>query len=188
MALPNIMIGTPIDSRGAIATAPLDSTLPTDASSELDLGFETVGLIAPEGFEIEPVRTTVEIDVWGGDIEREITTQFKEVVRTTFMESAKAEVLKLVFGEDNVTVGAEGDISVKKNASQPAPRAWSFTMKDGDGRRRVVVGKGQLRLNGAVTYVHSDAIKYPVEITCMPDANGDTSNEYLADTAAPVGP
>lgn len=183
MALPELMIGTPIDSRGAVATAPLGSTLPTDASTDLDPAFETVGLIGPEGFEIEPVRNTVELDVWGGTVEREVSTSFKETIRTTLMESANAEVLKLVYGEENVEVGVGGAISIRKNASQPAPRVWVFTMKDGDGRRRVVATKGQLKLNGAVTFVHSDAIKYAVEINCMTDANGDTSNEYISDSS-----
>lgn len=188
MALPEIMIGAPIDARGAIASAPVDSTLPIDAASELDPGFETVGLIGPEGFESDPQRTTAEIPVWGGMVAREVTTDFKELFRFTIMESANAENLKRLYGSDNVVVGEGGGISVKKNAAMPDPEAWALTMKDGDGRRRVVIPKGQLKLNGAVVYVHSDAIKYPVEVTGLVDDEGNTSYEYIADTGDVEGP
>lgn len=184
MALPEIMIGAPIDARGAIASAPVGSTLPTDASTELDPAFETIGLIGPEGFESDPQRTTAEVPVWGGTVARKVTTDFKELFRFTIMESAKAENLERLYGADNVEVGVDGGISVQKNAAMPKPEAWSLTMKDGDGRRRVVIPKGQLKLNGAVVYVHSDAIKYPVEITGLVDDEGNTSYEYIADTSA----
>jgi len=189
MALPEIMIGAPIDARGAIASAPVDSTLPTDARTELDAAFKTVGLIGPEGFENDPQRTTADIPVWGGGTAREVSTEFKEYFRFTIMESAKAENLIRVFGADNVDFDeGSGKITVRKNASLPAPEARALTMKDGDGRRRVVIPKGQLKLNGAVQYVHSDAIKYAVEITGLEDAEGQTSYEHISDLSITPGP
>ena len=183
MALPEIMIGAPETVGGAVAAAPVGTALPTDATSELGAEFTVRGLIGEEGFSLASSRDTTDIKVWGGATKRRLTTDYQETITVTFMESADAEVLKAVFGEDNVNESG-GKITIAHNVAGPSEKAWTFTMKDGDARRRVVVPKGQLFLNADVVYVHNDAIKYQVEIACLQDEDGNTTYEYIDDVAA----
>lgn len=182
MALPEIMIGAPVTAAGAFAAGPVGTALPTDATMELDAGFVERGLIGEEGFSLAPNRSTQDIKVWGGSTRRRLTTEFSEVVSVTFMESADAEVLKAVFGENNVSVEG-GKIAIAHNAEGAAEMAWTITMKDGDARRRLAIPRGQVFLTGDIQYVHTDAIKYSVEIACYEDEEGQSSYEYIDDDA-----
>lgn len=180
MALPSIMIGQVVEARGVLHTAPIGATLPTSAGESLEADFETLGAIGPEGFSITPNRNLIELEVLGGSVAREIGTSYNETASFTLMEAGNAAVLKALYGESNVIVDeASGEISIAKNADLPEPASWVITLKDGDSRRRITIEKGQIKVTGAVVYVHSDAIKYPVEIKCFEDETGNSSNEYL---------
>ncbi|MFP7697116.1 hypothetical protein [Trueperella sp. LYQ143] len=182
MALPKVMIGSLEKVGGSVAAGPLNTALPTDAKSELDPAFKTRGLIGVEGFTWSPEREDTEIEVEGGLVARTLTTKYKERISLTFMEAANAEVLKAVFGEKNVEA-KDKKVSIKHNALDPAELAWVISLKDGDGRRRLVIPRGQLKLSGEIAFVHNDAIKYPVEITALADDNGNYTYEYIEDTA-----
>src|SRR5699024_1933139 len=112
-----------------------------------------------------------------------------------FLESANADVLKLIHGEDNVTV--EGNsVSIKHTAKMPPRQAFILDMLDGGTRIREVIPEGQLTTSGEVQFVHSDVIRYSVEIEAFPvdgevkafsyidsdssdsDGGGDESGEY----------
>ncbi|VEI13214.1 phage tail tube protein [Trueperella bialowiezensis] len=183
MALPEIMIGAPLTAGGAFAVAPVGTALPTDATSDLNPAFKTLGLIGEDGFTLTQNRSTNDIKVWGGATKRRLTNEFSETVGATFMESAAAETLKAIFGEDNVQVAGK-KISIAHTSDGSAEQSYVITMKDGDARRRLVIPRGQLFLTSQIQYVHSDAIKYDVEITCYEDEDGRTSLEYVDDTAA----
>lgn len=188
MALPQVMIGAPVSAAGAFAAAPVGSTLPVDATSELDKAFKTRGLIGEDGFKIAQDRSTTDIKAWGGSTVRTLTNEFAETITVTFLESANAEVLKAVFGEENVTVGTKGEISVAHSAQGSGLMVWAATMRDGTARRRIVAPKAELFLNGEISYVHSDAIKYEVNIKCYPDDKDKTIYEYLSEAAATPAP
>lgn len=188
MALPEIMIGSPITAGGAFAAAPKGTALPTDATAEVGAEFITRGLIGVDGFTLAPNRDQSDLEVWGGMTARRLTTKYSEILTTTFMESTNADTLKAVFGEDNVVVSGEGKIAISHNAQGPGEMAWVVTMKDGDARRRVAIPRGELFLTGQIQYVHTDAIKYTVEIACYEDEAGQSSYEYIDDTATvPAG-
>src|SRR5690606_237118 len=52
VALPKPMVGAPITATGGVAAGPLDSDLPTDASSSLPSGIVALGLVGDEGVSL----------------------------------------------------------------------------------------------------------------------------------------
>lgn len=183
MAFPEVMIGAPITAGGAFASAPAGTRLPTDAKTPLAKEFTTRGLISEDGFTLTVDRSTEDLKVWGGETKRRLTTEYTETVTVTFMESANADTLKAIFGDENVQ-SAGGTVSVHHTAAAAPERVWAITMKDGTALRRLVIPRGQLFLTSDVQYVHTDAIKYEVEITCYADDEGKSIYEYLEEDAA----
>lgn len=182
MAIPKFMVGAPIEADGALASAPAGTPLPTDAKTPLPEAFNAKAILSDGGWSLDPNRQTTDLKVHGGGTARTITESFSEVVSTTLVEGADAEILKLVYGEDNVEVSGK-KVSVKHNAKPNGARVWVLGDRDGDAVRRLVIPSGELFLTGGVTHVHNDMIKYQVEIRCAEDANGNSSYEHIEDTA-----
>lgn len=185
MALPEVMVGAPITAGGGFASGPVGTALPTDAVATLNDALKTRGLIGEEGFTLTPNRTTADIKAWGGSTRRRLTNEFSETVAVKLIESASAETLKAVFGEENVT-DTDGKIAIVHTKEGAAEQSWVITMRDGTARRRVVIPRGQLFLTSSVQYVHTDAIAYDVEIICYEDDDGNTALEYIDDVTAAV--
>lgn len=179
MALPTPMVGAPISATGAIARAPLGTTLPTDASSALDQRFEELGLIGEDGVSLAQERSTDDIHAWGGSVVRKIQTEYSENFTFTLMESTKAEVLKAVYGADNVKVTGK-NIAITHNATPAEPAVYVITMKDGDMLRRFVIPNGQLSVDGDTAYSHSDVIQYSASVGALNDEKGNSSYEYVS--------
>ncbi|MCM3907607.1 hypothetical protein [Trueperella bernardiae] len=182
MAIPKFMVGAPIEASGALASAPAGTSLPTDAKTKLPEAFNAKAILSDGGWSLNPNRETTDLKMHGGGTARTITESFSEVVTTTLIEGADAEILKLVYGEANVEVAGK-KISVKHNAKPNGKRVWALGDRDGDAVRRLVIPNGELFLTGEVVHVHNDMIKYEVEIRCSEDEHGNSSYEYIEDEA-----
>ena len=184
MALPEPMVGAPISATGAIARAPLDTALPTDATTALDPAFEVLGLVGEDGVSLSTERTRDDKRAWGGQIVRTVQSGYGETITFTLLESTKLAVLKALFGDANV-VDAAGKITIKHNEQTPEKGVFSITIKDGTKLRRLVAGNAQLVMDGDVTYVHSELISYSVTVTAYPDEDGNNIVEYIDTPGTP---
>lgn len=186
MALPNGFVGAPIS--GGIYSGDTTATLPADAIAAIsDADLDKLGYLSDEGYSLTRDRSTDDIRRWGGQIFRTVQTEFSETLSFTFLEGDKVEVLKEVFGADNVTGTAETGISIKHNEQTLSSRAFVFDMKDGDKRRRLVVPNGQITETEDITYSHSDVVRYGVTVTCYADDDGNCAYEYIAQQTAGSG-
>ena len=183
MALPEPMVGAPVSATGAIAKADIGTVVPTDATTELDAGFEVLGLVGEDGVTMSTERSRDDKRAWGGQIVRTVQSAHGVSLTFTLLESSKAEVLKALFGDDNVTSTA-GKIAVSHNEQIPSKGVFAITMKDGEKRRRLVTSNAQMIMEGDVQYVHSEIITYSVTVTCYPDEDGNSVIEYID---APTG-
>ena len=178
----NVAVGKPnLAVSGGILVAPTGSTRPVNADDALDSAYVPLGYVGEDGVTETSERSTEEIRAWGGVKVRTVQTEYGCSLSLTLIESRRAETLKTVFGDDNVTV-ADGVITVKRNEAVLPHRQWVIDMKDGDNARRLDVGYGQITEVGDVTYSDGEAISYEVTISCDPDDNGDSLVEYITDT------
>jgi hypothetical protein len=94
------------------------------------------------------------------------------------------EVLKRVYGEDNVSVDAEtDDITISIKADDPEERVWVFEIAlRGGKKKRIVIPDGAITAREEITYNDSDAIAYGITVSAYPNSDGETHKEYMTGT------
>lgn len=164
---------------GEFYRAPLGSTLPTDAVADLDAAFAGLGFTGEDGFVVSQARSTEDKRAYGGDVVYSLQTEYGVSVQVTVYESQNAEVLKTVFGDDNVTVSG-GNTTVKYNKKRLPRSVFVSDHVTDQGLLRQVIPVGQVTEVGDITLVHTDILMYQLTITAYPDSNGDYMLEYRA--------
>jgi len=176
----NVSTGKPVVG-GAIWTAPIGTTLPTSTGVELDTAFACLGYVSEDGLKNNNSPSVSNIKAWGGDIVA--TTQTEKVDEFSFelIEALNVDVLKAVYGDDNVTGTLQTGIAVTANSQEPDSRSWVIDMLMNDGSaKRIVIPNGKVTSLGEISYTDSDAIGYDVTVTAFPDSSiGGTHKEYM---------
>jgi hypothetical protein len=97
----------------------------------------------------------------------------------TLIETKNVDVLKAVYGDDNVTVDASGNVTVNVIAEDPEEAVWVFELALRGGiARRIVIPDGAITSRDEITYNDSDAVGYGITISAYPDASAKTHVEY----------
>lgn len=172
---------------GALLRAPLGTALPVSARVALNVAFVDQGFIGEDGFTQSEARDTEKKKAFGGSVVKVLQTDYSVTIQFAFLESINAEVLKSIYGEDNVEVGTtedENEIVVHKNKNRSPAAAWVIDVFDGDALIRTAIGNGQIIEVDDIQKVHSDTIMYTVTMECFEDVNGDNLVEYIAKGAA----
>lgn len=175
-----VLVGAPITATGGLLFGGLDVALPTDAATPVDPAFIKGGYIGEDGVTRTTDASDDKIKAWGGDTVKIVRTEHSITYTFAFLESANADVLKLIHGEENVTV-TPGKVTVKHTSRMPERKAYVLDMKDAPASIREVIPDGQITTSGDVTFVHSDVIRYEVTIEAFPDADGVKAISYVDD-------
>lgn len=182
----NVNIGKP-KVGGAIYRAPLGTALPTDATTALNAAFACLGYASDDGLTNSNSPSSSNIKAWGGDIVYTYNSEQTDTFSFTLIESTNTEVLKAVYGNDNVSGSLSTGISIAANATERGASSWAFelVLQDG-GAKRIVVPKAFVTEIGEIAYSDESAVGYEITITAMVDETGNTHYEYLvaASTAA----
>lgn len=171
---------------GAVHRAPLNTPLPTSVSEALDAAFTSLGYISEDGLTNSNSPSSENIKAWGGDIVLTSQTEKPDTFKFALMEAMNPDVLKTAYGDDNVSVNAEGEITVKANSQQQPNCAWviDMIMKDG-AKKRIVIPNAGVSAVDDITYADGSAVLYNTTISALPDGNGDTHFEYIKPAAVP---
>ena len=180
----NVTTGKPAVG-GAVYRAPLGTALPTSASAELDEAFVSLGYISEDGLTNENSIETEEVKAWGGDTVLNPQTGKTDTFGATFIEALNVEVLKMVYGDENVSGTLATGIIVRANSKEAGGSCYVVDqiMREG-ALKRIVIANGKLSDLGEISYNDSDAVGYAVTLTALPGfSDGDTHKEYIIKSA-----
>ena len=175
----NVSTGKP-KIAGAVFVAPKGTTLPTDATTALSSAFVCLGYVSEDGLTNNNEMDVSAIKAWGGAIVYRSLTELDDNFALTLIESENVDVLKTVYGDNNVSVDAEGNVTVHVVAEDPEEKVWVFELAlRGNRAKRIVIPSGAITSRDEIVYNDSDAVAYGVTISAYPDASNQTHHEYL---------
>lgn len=175
----NVSVGKP-KIGGAISVAPNGTTLPTDAKTVLDEAFASLGYISDTGLVNTNTASTEDVKAWGADVVITLQTEKPDSYKFTLIEVLNVDVLKFIYGDDNVTGTLETGITVKANATEAPTRSLVIDMVMRDGvLKRVVLPNAKATTVGDITYSDGAVVGYETTVSAFPDEDGNTHYEYI---------
>lgn len=179
----NVSTGKPVGS-GAIWRAPYGTTLPTDATGTLNSAFVAIGYISEDGVTNANSPSSENIKAWGGDVVLTTQSEKTDTFKFKMLEVLNTEVLKAIYGDDNVSGALATGITVRANNDEQAAAAYVIDMAlRGGVKKRIVIPNAKLTELSEVVYKDNEAIGYEATLTAMSGGFGssdaDTHKEYI---------
>lgn len=176
----NVSTGKP-NIAGAVYVANIGTTLPTDATTTLDnTKFTCLGYVSEDGLSNDNEMDVSEIKAWGGAIVYRSLNGLNDNFSLALIESENVDVLKNVYGDSNVSVDGNNNVTINVVADDPQEKVWVFELALRGGRaKRIVIPDGAVTARETITYNDSDAIAYGITVSAYPDSTGKTHIEYL---------
>ena len=185
----NAFVGTPPIDGGVYFNAPVGTPLPTSAEADLDKSvWVDHGAIGPDGFNVQPTRTSDTEKMFGGGDWVDTQTDYTEEVTLTLLEDDNEGVVASIFGEDNVVItpGEQGTQKTIYHTKKRLP-VKSHVLKaiDGDKLKTYVIPRGRITTAEKTADVHTASTKYNVTIKTFPhvikDADGEDLEVYVVE-------
>lgn len=175
----NVSFGKP-KIGGAIFSAPLGTALPKNAISELDKAFKCLGYVSEDGITNENSPDSEETKAWGGDVVLVSQTEKKDNFTYTLIETVNINVLKEVYGSENVSGSIDAGITIKANSKPLEGHSTVIEMiLKGGILKRIVLPNATVSEIGDIEYNDEDPVGYETTVSCVPDSDGNTHYEYI---------
>jgi len=176
----NVTAGKP-KIQGAMYYAPIGTALPKNATEALDAAFKSVGYVSEDGLTNSNSRENAEIKAWGGDSVLTTQTEKTDTYKFKLLEVLSTDVMKLQYGDGNVSGALNTGITVKTNATELEEHSWVIDMVMRGALERIVIPCAKVTELGDVVYSDGDAVGYDLTLSAFPDENGDTSIRYIVE-------
>lgn len=180
----NVTTGKP-KIGGAIFRAQLGVKLPVSAKEALALEFMSLGYCSDSGVVNSNSPANSSVKAWGGDIVLDTQTEKNDTFKFTLLEALNENVLKTVYGDDNVSGSLQDGITIKANSKEQQECAWVIDMLLKNGAlKRIVLPNAKVTAVGDITYADTAAVGYETTVSAVPDTNGNTHYEYIINASA----
>ena len=178
----NVSAGSPAVG-GAIYAAPAGTTPPTSASAALT-GFTGLGYVSEDGVTNSNSPSTQSVKAWGGDTVLITQSGKEDTFKFTLIEVLNADVLKFVYGSENVSGTLSAGITVNANNKPQEEKVLVIDqlMRDNTAKR-IVLPKAYVTSVGDVVYKDGAAVGYETTVAAYPDSSGNTHYEYILKAA-----
>ena len=181
----NVSAGKP-KVGGAIFAAPVGTPLPTTTAEALDDAFKNLGYCSEDGVTNSTNLEVQKTKAWGGDTVLVIQSSKEDTYKFKLIEVKNVDVLKYVYGKDNVTGTLETGITIKANGDEAQEQSIVIDMIMRDNTaKRIVIPSGKVSEIGDIVYSDSDAVGYETTLDCTPDEAGNTHYEYILKASTP---
>lgn len=178
--------GTSANKSGYIWVAPLGTTIPADATTELDTAFVGLGYLSEDGLT-EPASLTAGDDIVaaGGDTVAQADPTFSKTWTGTCIEALNEDLLKVAYGYSNVAViGAtpteDGSITIKEQAGDLEHHVIVIDeMLKGGRKRRSVMPDATFLITGDISHVHTALVNFEFTINAYPTADKPAQTQYI---------
>lgn len=168
---------------GAVYSAPLGTALPTDAKSVLNVAFKSLGYISEDGLTNSNTPETEKIKAWGGDTVLTTLVGKEDSFTYTLIEATNVDVLKEVYGADNVSGALDTGIKITANSKDLPEHSLVIDMiLKGGILKRIVIPVGKVSEIGEIAYADNDVIGFETTIEALPDLQGNTHYDYIEKT------
>lgn len=164
---------------GAIFRAPLGTALPKSVSDALDVAFAALGYCSDDGVTNSNSPESESQKAWGGDNVLDMQKSKDDKFKYKLLEVLNVDVLKAVYGDDNVTGTLDEGIVVKASNKENEQCSWVIDMILKGSLKRIVIPCAAVTEVGNISYKDNDAIGYETTISASPDADGYTHYEYI---------
>lgn len=178
--------GASANKSGYIWVAPLGTTIPTNATAELDAAFVGLGYLSEDGLT-EPASLTAGDDIVaaGGDTVAQADPTFSKTWTGTCIEALNVDLLKVAYGSANVTTAAatsanDGTITVKEQAGDLEHHVIVIDeMLKGGRKRRNVMPDATFLITGDISHVHTALVNFEFTINAYPTASAPAQTQYI---------
>ena len=151
---------------GMFYHAPAGTALPTTLSTALPSAWVDAGDVTDAGITLAMEKSVTNLRNWANQIKRSILTEHSETIQSPLMNTTE-ESLKVVVGEDNVTVANDVVTVNLSDGKLPPEEAFLWIMKDGDDLIGIGCSKGQVTAVDNVSFAPNNAINWIPTITAL---------------------
>lgn len=165
----NVTTGKP-KVGGAVYWAPIGTTLPADATTALASTYTCLGYVSEDGVTNDNSPASEVLKAWGGDTVLNMQTERPDSFGLTLIEALNEDVLKAIYGEDNVIEPTTGKpLTVLATPDDMTPGVWVFDMiLRGGVPKRIVVPNGVISNLGTISYKDDAAVGYAITVNDIP--------------------
>lgn len=168
---------------GAIYRAVLSSglTIPTDPTTPLTSDFVCLGFVSEDGLTNGRSSESQDFKDWNGNIIYSSLTSQEDNFSFTLVEVLNEDVLKTIYGDDNVDVDlSTNTTTVKVSAADLPACAWVIETVLNGRAKRIVIPNGKVSEVADVVYKADELMGFQTTVKAAPDASGYTHYEYIA--------